>query len=405
MPQLGAIPLFEEGTHEPGGAAFRLVSPPKKDLVLPVEGGEVEVRSGQQDVVVRLTQVKDAAAALSVGHKLAQEGLDLMSIRGMLDTVIHDAEDDHAVWWTEPDGVVLRIVSAVTFKFEVPPITATVRDKDGNEIPQTAPKPRHHIAFRFYRLAQATDDLFDAYRNMYLAFESLLSSQCPQRDGEREIDWLRRALKAASPIAQLDSLKRLPGSDPIESFLDLVYKDTRLPLFHAKEGRSFFAPQDSPSSREAVSRSLNVLTHVVLGMAEGWYGARRTGGGVFFGWVYDNARRILEGATAYASNYDGPHDPTMSDLSHPRFQSAVKLVSRLVPELQRGRAPAFLSTASGTELSKVTPLRRIEIVSKGEPIFAHVLDSPLEPDGISRFEKLSHVKATNLNQPRSLFRT
>jgi len=48
MPQLGAIPLFEEGTHEPGGAAFRLVSPPKKDLVLPVEGGEVEVRSGQQ---------------------------------------------------------------------------------------------------------------------------------------------------------------------------------------------------------------------------------------------------------------------------------------------------------------------------------------------------------------------
>jgi hypothetical protein len=39
--------------------------------------------------------------------------------------------------------------------------------------------PEHHIGFRFFRLAQVTDDLYDAYRNMYLAFEVLLSSRVP----------------------------------------------------------------------------------------------------------------------------------------------------------------------------------------------------------------------------------
>ncbi len=239
---------------------------------------------------------------------------------------------------------------------------------------------------------------------MYLAFEALLSSQHPKRDGEWEIDWLRRALKSASAVARLDGLELPAGSDRVESFLDIVYKDARLSLFHAKEGRSFFAPQDSPADRKAVSGALGLLTHVVLAMADAWFDARHTGGAVYFGWVYENARRMLEPASVYASSYDGPHDANEKDLSHPRFQTAVKLTSRLAPELQRGRAPAFLSTGDGEELARVTPLRRVEIVLRGAPAIAQILDTPIELDGVARFEDLMHVRAMNLNQPRSLFR-
>lgn len=139
-------------------------------------------------------------------------------------------------------------------------------------------------------------------------------------------------------------------------------------------------------------------------MAEAWFDARRAGGGVFFGWVYENAQRLLADSSAYASSYDGPFDATEQDLSHPRFQTATKLHSRVAPEFQRGREPAILSVANGPELSQVNPLRRVELVSAGTPLITNILEAPLELEGISRFEDLMYIRGINLNQPRSMFR-
>lgn len=47
-------------------------------------------------------------------------------------------------------------------------------------------RAQHHIGFRYYRLAQSTEDLYDGFRNMYLAFEVLLSSKYPKVRGEQE---------------------------------------------------------------------------------------------------------------------------------------------------------------------------------------------------------------------------
>jgi len=392
---------------EPGGAAFLLTSPPAQDLIFPLGAAEIELRSGQPYVVARFAPVVDPTTAFAVGHYLAQQGLDLMSILGTLDAVIRDAEDEHLIWWAEKAGIVVRAVSTTLLRFVVGPIKVIVRDNEGNEVPPKSVQPRHHIGFRFFRLAQATDDFFEAYRNMYLAFESLVSSHYPKLDNEREIDWLRRALKSASAALRLDGLRVSPTGDLVDSIVDsilaVVYKDARLPLFHAKEGRHYFAPHDSSSDREAVSRALALLTQIVMRMAEAWFDARRTGGGVFFGWVYENARKMLAESSAYASSYDGPFDASERDLSHLRFQTAAKLQTRLAPELQRGREPAVLSVASGAELSQVNPVRRVELASGAGPFIAHILEAPLELDGISRFEDLMHIRAMNLNQPRSLF--
>jgi len=405
MLRIGTIPLIgEKRTLEAGGAAFLVTSPPTKDVVFPLEGGEIEVRNGQPYVVARLTPALDPTTAFSVGHKLVQQGLDLMSILGIHDAVIRDAEDEHLIWWTETAGVVFRAVSTTLLKFAVGPVKLIVRDKEGKEVPPVPSHPRHHIAFRFYRLSQTTDDLFDAYRNMYLAFEALLSSKYPKSDSEREIDWLRRALRSATAVVRLDGLGVTPPGDLVEAILEAVYEDARLPLFHAKEGRPYFAPQDSPSGRQVVSRALQLLTQIVIRMAEAWFDTRRAGGGVFFGWVYENVRRLLADSSAYASSYDGPFDATEKDLSHPRFQTAAKLHTRLVSEFQRGREPAILSEANGAELSNVHPLRRVELAIGGTPFVTHILEAPLELDGIVRFEDLMHIRGMNVNQPRSLFR-
>ena len=404
MPRLGTIPLVGERNDEAAGAAFQLSSPATRNAILPIEGAEIEVRNRQPYVVVRFTGPQDAITAFAKGHKFAQQGLDLLCVLGTQDAVIHDAEDEHLLWWTEPAGLVLRLVSTTSLKFAASPVTLTVRDKDGNLVPPAPSHPRHHISFRYYRLAQTTDDLFDAYRNMYLAFEALLSSQHPKSEGEWEVVWLRRALKAATNTIQLGDLGVSPGHDLVESVVDAVYRDARLPLFHAKEGRGYFAPQDSASSRQVVSRALDVLTHIVLRMAEAWYDVRRMGGGVFFGWVYDNATAQLAECYVYATSYDGPFDPCEHDLSHPRFQTAAKLPSRLAPELQRGPEPALFAAANGVDLSLVKPVRRIEVVKSDHPYIAQILDAELELEGVARFEVLMHIRVMNLNQPRSLFR-
>lgn len=283
MAKIGAITLVKEGVANPAGAAFSLSVPATEDATLSFEDAEVEVRKGQRDVVIRFGSATDANAAYLQGHTLVQQGLDLLSILGILDAVIHDAEDEHTLWWTEPDGLVMRLVSTTLLKLTVGQVKVVVHDKDGNVIPPATVQPRHHTAFRYYRLAQNTDDLFDAYRNMYLAFELLLSSSCPPAKGEREIDWLRRALHAAGSTMRLDGVGLESGSTPVESLLDAVYRDARLPLFHAKEGKEFFAPHVSASDRAAVAKALGVLTTIVLRMAEKWHDARRRGGGVFLG--------------------------------------------------------------------------------------------------------------------------
>jgi len=346
--------LSENPGFQPGGAAFLLASRPTSDVLLPLDGGEVEVRRGSVYVVARFGPTPDAPIALSMGHRLTQQGLDMMSILGLYDGVLHGAEDDHLIWWTNAAGLVLRAVSTALLAFTVGPATLTVRDRDGKMIPPVVLHPRHHVGFRFFRLAQTTDDLFDAYRNMYLAFEALLSTQYSKRRCETEIDWLRRALRSASLSLHLDTLKLAPCPDLVEAILEKVYKDGRLPLFHAKAGRTFFAPQDDPADCQAVADALALLTQIVLRMAENWYDARRLGGGVSFGWVYENVREMVAPCYAYASRYDAAFDSAENDLSHPRFASAARLQCRLAPELQRGGGLAALSVAAGAELAKAS---------------------------------------------------
>ena len=81
------------------------------------------------------------------------------------------------------------------------------------------------MALRFYRLAQNTDDLYEAYRNAYLCFESLLNDIHPiplKKNGKPakgERDWFKDALKVVNSKIQLIDYVPQGTADPIEFFL------------------------------------------------------------------------------------------------------------------------------------------------------------------------------------------
>lgn len=403
MPYLGKINLSGRHTQS-SGAAFILAQPAKRDALIAVAGGEVEVRQGEPYVVARTVDAHDAEVALQKAHSTAQDGLDIMSVLGVQDLLTRDVPYEHVVWWTGSSGLILRAVSTVRFKFNVPGMGARLVDSQGNDVTPVPKQPRHHIAYRYYRLAQSTDDLFDAYRNMYLAFESLLSSYHPKRKKEQEIAWLERALTEASASVSLNGL-RLPDSpDPVRSLIDVIYKQSRLALFHAKNADKYFAPDTHSSQRELVARALPILTEIVLRMSKVWQDASRTGGFVFSGWIYSRVEALLQNdCTAFASDFDGPHNLDEADLSHPRFQSAIRLQARLAPELKRGKAPAILCSTDDSGSWAGRTVRQVDVATAGSPFVAHTLEAPLDTSGLTRFEALLHAHVLNENQPRTTF--
>jgi hypothetical protein len=146
-----------------------------------VQGAKAVVTFGPSTVTDHGTTFAEAVVA-------ANDGLDYMSATGKTHSAIDGPTDDSIVWW--PDGVsgraLMRITSVITSGFNMT-ATAVVTDPAGNVVqPPAPPAPIVHDVLRFMRMCKTSDDLYDAYRNLFLAFECLLSSIRAPQQGEGE---------------------------------------------------------------------------------------------------------------------------------------------------------------------------------------------------------------------------
>lgn len=190
---MGGISLADSEGKLTSGGAFILAGSSKVSETLDVCGtGEITVLADNPYLVARHAN-KQPDQLYSRGFELAQEGLDILSITGKADLMLRDFTDEHILWWPVGKGQALRITSTSTLKADVLPVTL-IENQSGEVIPSPPPpRHQHHPAFRYYRLSQLTDDLQDAMRNVYLAFELMLSDRYPKRRKEKENAWLRRS--------------------------------------------------------------------------------------------------------------------------------------------------------------------------------------------------------------------
>lgn len=213
--QIDGIPLFGDHGARSSGAAFTMTSvSPRAGCVSVGSRWKVLVQSGSDALVVRGGRSQSHAAAWENALETAHRGLDLMSVQGIADLSIQNPDEDHLVWWQEDARLIARVFYAHTQRVQLS-MTITVRDAAGRIVRQPRRRPSWHESYRFFRLAQATDDTFDAYRNLFLALECVLDDRYPKGKTERESSWLRRSLGQIHGSTSLAAFAAANSSDPV----------------------------------------------------------------------------------------------------------------------------------------------------------------------------------------------
>lgn len=385
MAKLGNISILNESFDS--GAAFLTQKPSPITSIVHIDSNSiVEVKKDNRYVVVHINGLNNYQAAYDSGHELVQKGLDILSIAGRSDLCTRDVTDEHFVWWRSNDKITLRITDTSHLG-----MSGSMETESVYEDIQSYSK-----AYRYFRLSQATNSLFEAYRHMYLAFE-LLASEAVSRiktitkagkiKWESESEWLKRYLKSVNQEFLTSTF--VYSSDPIQAFLDQIYKKARCNLFHAKDGESFFTPYGEIKDRQEVEDALRKLTRIFLLLAKEKNNLVR-GLGMSMSPVRSLFERHVDNTWFVLSDDDSPFDWNEEGFDNPRYKNVIK--SEKVAETTSSTHDfSLLGKVGSAEFKNLSHICRIELVDENKSLITGVLGEPLFLDGIDFLEiQLNH---------------
>lgn len=407
MATLAGILIADKYSYLDSGAAFLLAQKCDiSEVVCLNSGWEIEVRESCPYVVARIKGASSASDAFNNGHEAIQQGLDLLAITGKADLSLRNASDEYLTWWREKSIQVLRIVTVtklpVTTGIPTVVVTDVVTDKDNDVIPQPpAPKLIYHESLRYFRLSQVTDDLFDAFRNMYLAFELLLEYVVLKGENEGEGKWLKRALNSVNDTVPLSRVYSSTNPNIVLDIYNSIYKSIRCSIFHAKN-QSRLLPQDL-ADRKRVSESLDRLTRIVLLLTEHWLHARRPSGGMFYAAFNKMTMPVASSSIVIISDNDAPLDASET-IESPTCKDSVPMPTKYAPELSKPGLISVMGTVDAVRLQSLCKVAKLELVHDDELMLGATFEAPLIHNAIDRLEAQIGMQLINVREPKHFFK-
>ncbi len=411
MARLGGLLAFDPVRPCGTGGAFYLNVPALVDGARAIgDGWTVEVLRGNPFVVARReTPVASYENSRDMAFAAAQRGLDLLCIARVADLSIRNAVEWHVTWREDGGTAVLRVTVTKTITAKSEAIVVAY-DQSGNPLPTPhIPAGEWQQSLRFFRLAQVTDDLFDAYRNLYLALESILDRLAPQKTkpaatggmkpDEREGEWFKRALGEADKQVGIAAFAPQGTADPVAYLFDEFYVRIRTALFHAKSSRHMFLPH-AETGQEAVQAGIERLGRLYLALA-----------GRLLGLSGPASVITYEGFEYMAKQWEpqfGVHvgcDPTPSDDAdfRPGGDKSLQLTAGPEPGLDAPHLKVFVGRA---ECAAITALDRVTAVAAtlgGKTVATWDIAGGLDLAGVGRLEVQVGIRLRNVHMPKIMF--
>ena len=198
-------------------------------------------------------------------YESLQRALDYLSLRGIQNSSVKVPFGHYFFWQLLNNRYALKLTERSMSKF-----SSTAGDISKLQV------QHYHEGFRYFRFAQIAHDLYDAYRNLWLSFESLITTHTPRKvnnkgkPAESEESWYCRSLTELAQRTKSKELSDLLQKKPSAILMSELYKDTRCCLFHSKYGESKLIPHDL-KQYESVKASLTELTIIVTAIVEYHY--------------------------------------------------------------------------------------------------------------------------------------
>ncbi|MBL8297926.1 MAG: hypothetical protein JNN30_06190 [Rhodanobacteraceae bacterium] len=265
------------------GAIFQLSAPATETRTFRFENWKAELREGVPFICVRgeTPSTSSRENIVRQTHEVAENALDILAVEDRQALIIQNPMDG-VVWRVGEHGLKIDLSTSIVFATAGLPLKLVVRDAAGNVLPdiQYTP-PAYNNAFRYFRYSQAASNVFDAYRNMFLALECLLDHIDGKQHGDNETGWLGRALTSAVQQhgCDLAPFSKSTATDPVQSFLDSHYSAVRCALFHSKSSVSNSLRPGSLDSREQVLHQLLLVQGLVEHILKSMAGVRLTTSG------------------------------------------------------------------------------------------------------------------------------
>jgi hypothetical protein len=262
--------------------------------VVPVANQRVRIIGDQAVFVSLRTGSFGAEDTMVACFELAQRALDLEAAHGELPLSLRRADEQHIFWWRDAGQIMLRIVITRPLLVSSHASAGHVR-RYFQSTTGTGLLPTWGHGLRFFRLFQLSTDVFDAYRNAFLALESLLDEAIPGGAPPGEYNWLKFALTHVPPKYGVDLehfLVGAAGSDPVTQFLDEQYHASRCALFHAKSTKGATLLPGAADDRRDVSAALQPLIRVVVALIRGVHNIIFPSGGMVIGGFTDVIRNL-----------------------------------------------------------------------------------------------------------------
>ena len=409
MAKIGSIYLggkeseTADSENFPSGIAFPLKHEPEIDCIWESQDSrwQVELKQDHVYAVARSRDPQGYDNLVTSGLEQIQRCLDITAFKKLGILVLDHPEINHIALFQRNGETILRHFSVATVGVETN-VSTEVRDRDGNiKASAPIPGPTWTWAFRYYRLSQASQDIFEAYRNLFLSLEALLTLIRPKLPGEGERKWLKNALSVIATKVPLANHAPPGTTDAIAYFMKTQYEDIRCRLFHAKFPYALLPHEELNPTDVLVA--YEALLRLWRDIAETYFQVPRGGGVVTyqgFKCMMDNFfSRPLSLQFTEDNSLPRKDDTQVSPLSLTTYEFEE---SRYLGETRPG-VVSWQGEISLLDIHKHLSIHRV--CSKvGEILFnVDFIRDGLSPSGVDVFQTHQSTRLLNRGQPKTIF--